>query len=68
MIIIKNNRPYYIKEVFRDLMILTSTIQYTFHYIPTEKRNIVHFQRVKKNKIKIKYIAFDPVTAMPTVW
>lgn len=49
-------------------MILTSTIQYTFHYIPTEKRNIVYFQRVKKTKIKIKYIAFDPVTAMPTVW
>lgn len=51
MIIIKNNRPYYIKEVFRDLMILVSTMQYTLHYIPKEKRNMNYFQRVK---IKIK--------------
>lgn len=68
MIIIKNSRPYYIKEVFRDLMILASTIQYTIHYIPTEKRNMVYFQRVKKKINRDLCIAFDHVTAMPTVW
>lgn len=55
--------------MFRDLMILVTTLQYKFHCIPKEKDIWLFFKELRKNKInKDLYIVFDPVTTLPTVW